>query len=324
MQRVELWCVALLVCLILRPQWSAAQSYPERPVKIVAGTAAGGQSDRLARLVAQGLGRIWGEAVVVEARAGADGTIAAEYVAHSPPDGYTLLLAGQSNLALVAAQGRDIRYDPIADFAPICQVSVFDFGIAVGPQLEAKTLQDLVAWAKANPSQASFAIPGAGALPHFLGVMFARTAGIELRAVPYRGSAAGLADLIAGHIPIEITTTSDLVQMHKAGRIRVLATSDKARSPFLPDVPTFAEAGYNLVATGWYGMFAPAKTPPDIVARLNAVIVDAVHAADTRDRLLAFGLQPTGTTAAEFAAIQKAASEQWAPAVKASGFTPEE
>jgi tripartite-type tricarboxylate transporter receptor subunit TctC len=112
--------------------------------------------------------------------------------------------------------------------------------------------------------------------------------------------------------------------MHKAGRIRVLATSDKARSPFLPDVPTFGEAGYNLVATGWYGMFAPAKTPRDIVARLNAVIVDAVRSGDIKDRLLAFGLQPTGTSAAEFAAIQKAASEQWAPAVKASGFTPEE
>ena len=187
-----------------------------------------------------------------------------------------------------------------------------------------KTLKDLVAWAKANPTEANYAIPGAGTLPHFLGVMFARAAMIDARAVPYRGSAEGVADVIAGQIPMIVTTTADLVQMHKAGRIRVLATSDKERSSFLPEVPTLREAGYDLVATGWYGMFAPVKTPPDVIDRLNKLIVAAVQSSDLKDRLLAFGLQPTGTAAADFAKTVRAASELWAPAVKASGFKPEE
>ena len=224
----------------------------------------------MSRLIADRMRIALDRPVIVEKRAGADGRIGVRVVKEAAPDGITLLLTPIAPVAVYQHVYAKLDYDPIADLAPIFQVGAFDFGIAVGPQVEAKTLQDLVAWAKANPSQASFAVPGSGALPHFLGVMLARTAGIDLRAVPYRGSAAGLADLVAGHVPIEITTTSDLVQMHKAGRIRVLATSDKARSPFLPDVPTFGEAGYNLVATGWYGMFAPA--PPDIVARLNAVL----------------------------------------------------
>jgi tripartite-type tricarboxylate transporter receptor subunit TctC len=177
---------------------------------------------------------------------------------------------------------------------------------------------------EANPADANYAIPGAGTLPHFLGVMFGRAAEIDLRPVPYHGSAAGLTDLVAGHIPIEITTTSDLVQMAEAGRIRVLATSNRQRSPFLPDVPTLREAGYDLVASGWYGMFAPAKTPPEVIERLNKVIVDAVHSPDLEHRFLAIGLQPTGTSASAFADIQKDDSEKWAPAVKASGFRPEE
>ena len=218
----------------------------------------------------------------------------------------------------------DLGYDPIADFTPVTQLGTFDFGIAVAPQLGVKTLQDLVAWAKANPAQANYAVPAAGTLPHFLGVMFARDAKIDLRDVPYKGSAAGLVDLMAGHIPIQITTTSDLVQAYKAGRIGLLATSDSARSPFVPNVPTLREAGYDLVAAGWYGIFAPAKTPPDVIARLNQAIVDAVHRPDIQERMLAFGLQPTGTSPEEFAAIQKSDSEKWAPAVKASGFKPED
>jgi tripartite-type tricarboxylate transporter receptor subunit TctC len=296
----------------------------EPPIRIIFPFAAGGSGDAVSRLIADKMRVALNRPVIVENRTGADGRIGVRAVKEAAPDGNTLLLTPIAPLATYQHVYAKLDYDPINDFAPISQVGTFDFGIAVGPQVEAKTLKDLVAWAKANPTEANYAIPAAGTLPHFLGVMLARAASVDLRPVPYRGSAAGLADLIAGHIPIEITTTSDLVQMAKVGRIRVLATSDKARSPFLPDVPTLREAGYDLAATGWYGLFAPAKTPPDVIARLNAVVVDAVRTADIKDRLLAFGLQPTGTSAAEFAAIQKADSEQWAPAVKASGFTPEE
>jgi tripartite-type tricarboxylate transporter receptor subunit TctC len=153
--------------------------------------------------------------------------------------------------------------------------------------------------------------------------MLGQTAGLDLQHVSYRGSAAALKDLIGGQIPILVTTISDLSEMHKAGRIRVLATSDAQRSPFLPDVPTLKEAGFDLQAAGWYGMFAPAKTPADVVARFNAVIADAVKSPELQDKLRSFGVVPTGTSAAEFLRIQKADAAFWAPAVKASGFTPE-
>jgi tripartite-type tricarboxylate transporter receptor subunit TctC len=296
----------------------------EPPIRIVFPFAAGGSGDTVSRLIADKMRAALSRPVIVENRTGADGRIGIKDVKAAAPDGSTLLLTPIAPMAVYQSVYAKLDYDPIADFAPVTQVGTFDFGIAVGPQVEAKTLKDLVAWAKANPSDANYAVPAAGTLPHFLGVLLSRAAAIDLRPVPYRGSAAGLADAVAGHIAMVITTTSDLVQMHQASRIRVLATSDRARSPFLPDVPTFAEAGYDLVATGWYGMFAPAKTPPDVIARLNTVVVDAVRAPDIKERLLAFGLQPTGTTAAEFAAIQKADSDKWAPAVKASGFTPGE
>jgi tripartite-type tricarboxylate transporter receptor subunit TctC len=296
----------------------------EQPIRIIFPFAAGGSGDTVARLIADKMRSALNRPVIVENRTGADGRIGVRLVKDAAPDGNTLLLTPIAPLAIYQHVYPKLDYDPIADFAPLAQLGTYDFGIAVGPQVDAKTLKDLIAWAKANPSEANYAIPAAGTLPHFLGVLLARAAKIDLRPVPYRGSAAGLADAVAGHIAMIITTTSDLAQMHKAGRIRVLATSDKARSPFLPEVPTFREAGYDLVATGWYGMFVPAKTPPDVVARLNKVIADAVRSPDVKERLLTFGLQPTGTSAAEFAAIQKADSAQWAPAVKASGFTPDE
>jgi tripartite-type tricarboxylate transporter receptor subunit TctC len=186
----------------------------------------------------------------------------------------------------------------------------------------AKTLKELIAWVKEAPAaRAVFGSPGSGTLPHFLGLTFGRAAGIELRHVPYKGSAATLSDLAAGHVPMVFTTISDFVQMHKAERIRILAASGATRSPFVPEVPTFREAGFDILASAWYGGFAPVRTPPEMVDRYSKIMAAAVRVPEVRDRLLAYGLQPTGTTAAEFAAIQKADSERWAPAVKASGFS---
>jgi tripartite-type tricarboxylate transporter receptor subunit TctC len=324
MQARRLLAVALAV--LVAPLFAAALHAQAggQPIRIVFPFAAGGSGDAVSRLIADKMHAALERAVIVEDRPGADGRIGVKMVKDAAPDGNTLLLTPIAPISVYQHVYAKLDYDPINDFAPIAEVGTFDFGIAVGPQVPAKTLQDLVAWAQANPSQANFAIPGAGSLPHFLGVMLGRAAKLDLRAVPYHGSAEGLGDLLAGHIPIMITTTSDLVQMHRAGRIRVLATSGKERSPFLPEVPTLREAGYDLVATSWFGMLAPAKTPSDVIARLNKVIVDAVRSPDVSARMLAFGLQPTGTSAAQFAKIVVDDSELWAPAVKASGFTPEE
>jgi len=294
------------------------------PIRIVFPFAAGGSGDALARLIAEHLRVALEQPVIVENRAGAQGRIGVQAVKAAAPDGKTLLLTPVAPMSIYSHVYKSLAYDPIADFQPISQVATFDFAIAVGPQVPAKSLRELVDWLKANPSQGSYGTPAAGTLPHFFAVQFARAAGLDLRHVGYRGSAAALTDLVGGQIPIVVTTTSDLLEQHKGGRIRVLATSGAGRSPFLPELPTFKEAGYDIQGTGWYGVFVPGKTPPDMVERLNKAIVAAVQAPAVRERLLAFGLQPTGTSAAELARIQQADSALWEPAVKASGFTPEQ
>jgi tripartite-type tricarboxylate transporter receptor subunit TctC len=306
---------------------AAALALPARAqsadtVRIVFPFAAGGSGDILARLLAEHLHSSLGAPVIVENRTGAQGRIGVQAVKAAPPDGKTLLLTPVAPMSIFQHVYKSLPYDPIADFAPLSQVATFDFAIAVGPQVPAKSLGELVAWVKANPGKGNYGIPAAGSLPHFFGVLFGRTAGLDLRHVGYRGSAGALTDLVAGQLPIVVTTTADLLEQHRAGRVRVLATSDRQRSPFLPDIPTFKEAGYDILGTGWYGAFAPAGLPSDQVAKLSAALAEAVRQPKIKERLLAAGLQPTGTTAAELARIQKADSELWAPAVKASGFTP--
>jgi tripartite-type tricarboxylate transporter receptor subunit TctC len=294
------------------------------PVRLIFPFAAGGSGDALARLIAEHLRIALDQPVIVENRVGAQGRIGVQAVKAAAPDGKTLLLTPVAPMSVYGHVYKSLAYDPVGDFQPVAQIATFDFGLAVGPQVPAKSLGELVDWVKANAAQGSYGTPAAGTLPHFFAVSFARAAGLDLRHVGYRGSAAALTDLVGGQIPIVVTTTSDLLEQHKAGRIRVLATSDHRRSPFLADLPTFKEAGYDIQGTGWYGVFVPARTPSDVVERLNKAIVAAVQTPAVKERLLAFGLQPTGTSAAELGRIQKADSELWAPAVKASGFTPEQ
>jgi tripartite-type tricarboxylate transporter receptor subunit TctC len=294
----------------------------DQPIRIIFPFAPGGSGDALARLIGDKMRAALNRPVIVENRTGAAGRIGVHAVKSAAPDGNTLLITPIAPLAIYQHVYKSLDYDPIHDFEPLAQLATFDFGVAVSPQVTAKSLKELVAWTKSDPSHANFGMPAAGSLPHFLGIMFGRATGVDLRAIIYRGSAAALADLVAGHIPMLFTTTADMVEMHRAGRIHVLATSGEQRSPFLPDIPTFREGGYDLVAAGWYGMFAPAKTPADVIARLNHAIVDGVKSADVRERMKAAGLQPTGTSAAELGRIQRRDSEFWAPAIKASGFKP--
>ncbi len=292
--------------------------------RIIFPFAAGGSGDALARLLAEHMRTALNQPVIVESRTGAQGRLGVVAVKGAEPDGKTMLITPVAPMSVYQHVYKALLYDPIADFEPISQVATFDFAIAVGPQVPVKSLKELVEWVKANPAQGNYGTPGAGTLPHFFAVSFARKAGLDLRHVSYRGSAPTLTDLVGGQISMVVTTTSDLLEHYKAGRIKVLASSDKKRSPFMPDVPTFKEAGYDIEGSGWYGLFAPAKTPADVVARLNAAAVAAVQQPQVKERLLALGLVPTGTSAAELGRIQKADSELWAPAVKASGFTPEQ
>ena len=301
-----------------------APAQAQEPVRVIFPFAAGGSGDALARHIAEGLRTALDQPAIVENRTGAQGRLGVQAVKAAAPDGKTILLTPVAPMSVYGHVYKALLYDPVADFEPVSQVATFDFALAVGPQVPATSLKELVAWVKANPAQGNYGTPAAGTLPHFFAVSFAKAAGLDLRHVGYRGSAAALTDLMGGQISIVVTTTSDLLEQHKSGRIRVLATSDNARSPFLPDIPTFKEIGYDIVGTGWYAVYAPAKTPADVVDKLNKAIVAAVQSPPVKEKLLAFGLVPTGTSAAELGRIQKADSELWAPAVKASGYTPEQ
>ncbi len=306
---------AAAVLLSLPVAWSQ-----ERPIRIVFPFTAGASGDAMTRLIADKMRASLNRTVIVENPTGAAGRIGVLAVKNAAPDGTTLLVTPIAPVAVYQHTYKALDYDPLVDLTPVSQIATFDFAIAVGPKVAVSSLAELVAWCKANAAQANFGIPAIGTLPHFLGAMLGRAAAIDLRPVPYRGAAASVADLISGQIPIVVGGVSDLSELHKTQRVRVLATAGARRSPFLPDVLTLREAGYDLTASSWYGMFAPAKTPSDVIDRLSAAVVAAVRSPDVREKLLAFGLEPTGTTAAAFAKIQRDDSAFWGAAVKASGF----
>jgi tripartite-type tricarboxylate transporter receptor subunit TctC len=301
--------------------WPPSLHAQEQPIRIIFPFAAGGSGDGLARLIAEKMRVALNRNVIVENRTGAAGRPAVLMVKNSAPDGSTLLITPIAPMAVYQHVYKNLEYDPIKDFAPVSQIATFDFAVAVGPHVPATSLKELVAWVKADTARASFGSPGTGTLPHFFGLLFGRAAGVALRHVPYKGSAATLTDLAAGHVPMVFTTISDFVEMHKTKRIRILATAGAARSPFAPDVPTFREAGFDIEGTSWFGAFAPARTPRETIERYSAVMAAAVRMPEVRERFLGWGLQPIGRSAAEFAAIQKADSERWATAVKATGFS---
>ncbi len=217
---------SIAVCTIAMLAVAQAQVGGE-PIRIIFPFAAGGSGDALARLIADKMRASLNRPVIVENRTGAAGRIAVNAVKNAAPDGNTLLLTPIAPLAIYQHVYKSLDYDPIHDFEPLSQLATFDFGVAVGQQVPAKSLKELVAWAKGDPARTNFGMPAAGSLPHFLGIMFGRDTGMDLRAIIYRGSAAALADVVAGHVPMLFTTTSDMVEMHRAGRVRVLATSDQ-------------------------------------------------------------------------------------------------
>jgi tripartite-type tricarboxylate transporter receptor subunit TctC len=226
-------------------------------------------------------------------------------------------------MAVVPHVYADITYDPIKDFTPIAIGATFQFALAAGPQSGAKNWSEFVAWAKANPDKASYATSGAGSLPHFFGVLLSRGMGVEMLHVPYKGSAAYINDLIGGQIPAAIDAIADLSELHRAGKVKILASSGAKRSTALPDVPTFAELGVKDVeALGWFGFFAPAKTPQPIVTALNSAINKALQSPDVAEKLSKVGMDPTTGTPEEFGRIVAYVYAKWGPIVKASGFKP--
>jgi tripartite-type tricarboxylate transporter receptor subunit TctC len=292
------------------------------PVHIIFPFGTGSSTDTLARLVAGELSAGLGRPVIVEARPGAGGRIGVRAVKLAEPDGNTLLLTPIAPMTVYQSVYPSLDYDPVKDFVPITPVATYDFAIAVGNEMSARTLAELVAWVKANPAKANYGTPGAGTLPHFFGVMFGRAIGVDLQPVAYNGTSPLLADLIGGRIPMLIHATNELVELHKAGSARVLATSGPQRSEFFPDVPTFREQGFSLQGTGWYGLFAPSGTPRQTVAQINAILAAALARKEVAERIGVLGLHPATASPEDFAATQRRDIGLWGPAVKASGFAP--
>lgn len=294
------------------------------PIKIIYPFSGGGSGDALTRMIADQLAVKLNRPVIVEPRAGAGGRLGVQAAKAAEADGNTLLVSPIAPMAVYPSMYPALEYDPVKDFRPVSQLATFDLAISIGPHVPARNLAELVDWLKANPKQANFGTPGAGTLPHFFGIMFARAAGITLQHVAYKGGTLALTDMMGGQIPIVLLSTNELTELHKANKLRVLATSDIRRSPFLPDVPTFTESGYEIVGTGWWGMFAPARTPAATIATLNAAVVEVLANDDIKEKVRRVGLLPASSTPDEFALVQQNDIARWASAVKASGFTPDQ
>ncbi|MCX7137930.1 MAG: tripartite tricarboxylate transporter substrate binding protein [Proteobacteria bacterium] len=280
---------------------------------------AGGPVDITARILAQKLTDAWGQQVLIENRTGASGMIGAELVAKAPADGYTLLVNSSIHV-IVPSLFPKMGYDPMRDFAPITVVSSSPLLLVVTPSLPVKDVKDFIALAKARPGELSFASSGSGSSTHLTAELFKSVTRSNMQHVPYKGQSQALTDVISGQIPFMFNSLPPVLEFVKGKRLRVLAITSEKRYASLPEVPTFAESGYKeLISGSWYAIWAPAKTPDALVARLHADIVKIITLPDVRGRIQELGGEPVGNTPAEFDAFQKADMARWAQVVKNSG-----
>lgn len=300
-----------------------AAAYPDRPVRIIVGFAAGTGPDIVARVLARKLSEGWGgQGVIVDNKPGAGGQIAASEAARATPDGYTLMLSETGQLSIAPSIYRHLPYNPKTDFIPVSQVVTSDFVLLVNPQkTPARTVPEYVEWSKKQKGL-FLATFGAGTLGHFGAYRFGDAIGEKPEPVHYKNTADALTGLYSGDVSGLFATVGLAAPTVKSGKLIALGSTGATRSPSLPDVPTIKEQGYpGLVFTAWFGIVAPAKTPADVLQKLNADIVRAVQSADGRQKLLDAGFQATGTTSDEFARIIAADTSTWGKTVAATGFT---
>lgn len=294
---------------------------------IISGFPAGGMGDFVARPLAERMRGKYAANLLVEAKVGAGGRIAVEYVKRAAPDGLTILQIPSSPMVLYPNTYKKLNYDPMADFIPVTTTVTYGFSVTAGPGLpaEVKTLADYLKWAKANPKQANYGVPAAGSALHFAGMMLSRASGVELTSVAYRGGAPLLQDVLGGQIPITINVIGEVAPHIKSGKLRSLAVTSAQRSVFLPDVPTLVEQGYkDIVVQEWLGWFVPAKTPTDTVNKLNALVRESLQSPEFIESLAKNSLQPLTQSPDEFARLLRQDHERWAGIAKVTGFTAED
>jgi tripartite-type tricarboxylate transporter receptor subunit TctC len=293
-----------------------AGDYPSKPIRLIVPFAPGGGTDITARGIAIKLSEAWGQTVVADNRAGANGTIAVDIATKSPPDGYTLTMISSSHSVNVSLY-KKLSYDLIRDLSPITQATSQPYALVVHPSVAAKTVKELVALAKAKPATINYGSSGNGGLSHLSGALFSSLAGIDITHIPYKGGSPAMTDVIAGQIQMLFSTILQSQAHLKGGRLRALAVTTAKRSAGAPELPTMQEAGVaGYEVAGWYGVLAPAKTPQPIIAKLNREIVRILQTQDMKDRLAADGSEAVGNTPEQFHAHIKAEVAKWAKVVR--------
>lgn len=300
-----------------------AQAQPlDGPLRIVVGYAPGGSTDRVARIVADKLQAKLGVPVLVENKTGAGGRLAAQQVKATPAGQNVLMLGNPAVITVAPLVFKDNGYDPDRDFVPVSHVNNYEFAVSVGAAVPVREFSHLLAWLRANPGQANFGVPATGSLPHFFALMVGDAAKVSAQVVGYRGSAPLLTDLIGGQVAVSFDTFDTVLPQHEAGKIRILAVSGAKRSPAAPGIPTFKEAGLDVVATGWNAFFAPASMPDAKVELLADAIRQVMQDPDTVRKFTELNMSPVVSTRAQTRAMLAAFRAQWAPVVQKSGYQP--
>ncbi|UCU94810.1 Bug family tripartite tricarboxylate transporter substrate binding protein [Hydrogenophaga taeniospiralis] len=307
--------LALAATAALLP--AQAQTSEKPPLKIVVGFPPGGSADLLARLLAEGLKNDF-SSVIVENKPGAGGRIALGHVKRAPADGQTVVLLPSGPMVLFPHVYKKLDYDAVTDFTPISLLAHFQFSVVAGPSAGVKNVAEMLA--KAAPGKSTYGTPGQGTLPHFMGVMFGQKAGAELTHVPFQGGGPANTALLGGHIDYKFDVVTETAELHRAGKVRIIAVTGAQRDPQVPEVPTLKEQGVDMEATAWFAMYGPAGLKPEVRDMLSAAVAKAVRTPALKTRLLEQGYEPVGSTPAELAAAQKTDLQRWAGPIKATGI----
>ncbi len=297
---------------------SIAQTFPEKPIRFIAGYPPGSASDNVSRILSAKMSQQLGHQVIVDNRPGAAGNIAAEITAKAPPDGYTMLLVA-TNHAIVSSLYKKLSFDPVRDFACVSLVSTAPTVLVVHPSLSVRSINDLIALAAKHPGKMNYASSGSGASPHLTMELLKNSKNLDITHIPFKGVPQALTDIIGGQIDMMFSTMAPAVPLIKAGRLRALAVSGAKRSPTLQDVPTVAESIPGFVAESWQGVLVPAGTPDAIIERLNRAIINALQQPDVGPKLIDLGFIPVGSSSQEFSSFLKSEIPKWSKVVKASG-----
>ena len=318
-------CAALFAAFTVAASGAAsAQAFPTKPVRFVVPFAPGGSTDTLGRALGQKLSDALGQQVVIDNRTGANGNIGMEIVAKAPPDGHTIVLGYIANVAIGPSLYQKLPFDPVKDYEAITLLATSPNVLVAHPSVQASSLKDVIALARAKPGAINYASASVASVGHLTGELLNNLAGMKMTHVAYKGSGQAVTDLLGGHIQLMFSGFSSVMPHIKSGKLRPLAQTGEKRSPALPEVPTIAESGFpKFEATAWYGVHAPAKTPKPIVNRLNAEFVKALKMPDVRDRLTALGFELVGSTPDHYASYIKSEIRKWEKVVKASGAKPE-